>query len=335
MTDSTTATTTAATAPAADALPDTAVAAVSATLTKPRLVPRNPAQLTRLPVNARFMRKEEYDRLVANIRRDGCLTSVPLIYSGGEYDEGAELILSGNHRCDAAVEAGLDEIDCMVIEEQLSPQQLVALQLSHNAIAGEDDPATLKHLYDQLDDVDWRAYSGLDDADLQLLAEVQPEGLSEANLDFATVQLIFLPAELEAARSAFNEARFGQDETWLAARADYEQSLDTLASTHAAHKVTNVATALHAILAIAERHLTDLQAGYTTPDGDPIHTGNVGLETIVGARTLPAPAAITINKAIARAQGLGEIPRGEGWRLLERLAGEYLSGANYLTPELG
>ncbi|MEV4167216.1 hypothetical protein [Nonomuraea dietziae] len=29
----------------------------------------------------------------------------------------------------------------------------------------------------------------------------------------------------------------GQDETWLAARADYEQT--TPASTHAAHKVTN------------------------------------------------------------------------------------------------
>ncbi|GAA2701315.1 hypothetical protein GCM10010412_098990 [Nonomuraea recticatena] len=277
------------------------------------------------------MRKEEYDRLVANVRRDGCLTSVPLIYAGGEYDEGRELILSGNHRCDAAVDAEVFDIDAMLIEERLSPQQLIALQLSHNSIAGEDDPATLKHLYEQLDDVDWRAYSGLDDADLALLAEVQPEGLSEANLDFATVQLIFLPAELEAARTAFNEARVGQDETWLAARADYEQTLDTLASTHAAHKVTNVATALHAILAITERHLADLQDGYTNPDGDLTHTGHVGLETVIGARTLPAPAAITLNKAIARAQGLGEIPHGQGWQLLERLAGDYLSGANY-TP---
>ncbi|GAA3027420.1 ParB N-terminal domain-containing protein [Streptosporangium longisporum] len=299
-----------------------------------RLVRRDPRRLTRLPVNARFMRKEEYDRLVANVRRDGCLTSVPLIYSGGEHDEHEELILSGNHRCDAAVDAGVFEIDAMLIDEPLSDQQLIALQLSHNAIAGEDDPATLKHLYEQLDDVDWRAYSGLDDADLQLLAEVTAEGLSEANLDFATVQLIFLPAELEAARTAFNDTRFGQDETWLAARADYAQTLDTLASTHAAHRVGNVATALHAILTIVERHLGDLQDGYTSPQGEPLHAGRVGLETVLGARTLPAPAAITLNKAIARAEGLGEIPQGQGWQLLERLAGEYLSGPNHTPPEV-
>ncbi|MGC5004799.1 ParB N-terminal domain-containing protein [Streptomyces sp. DT203] len=298
---------------------------------RPRLVRRNPADLQLLPVNARFFRKEEYDRLVENVRRDGCLTSVPLVYSGGEYEEGRELVLSGNHRTMAAVDAGVDAIDVMLIEEHLDEQQLIAIQLSHNSIAGEDDPATLKQLYEQLDDVDWRAYSGLDDEQLQLLAEVSPEGLSEANLDFATVSLVFLPLELEAAREAFDQARLGQDASWLAARADYEQTLDTLASTHAAHKVGNVATALHAILTIVENHLTDLQAGYQSPDGTPLHSGTVGLETVLGARTLPAPAAVTINKAISAAEGRGEIEQGQGWRLLERLAGEYLSGDNYVS----
>lgn len=298
---------------------------------RPRLVRRNPANLQLLPVNARYMRKEEYDRLVANVRRDGCLTSVPLVYGGGEYEEGRELVLSGNHRTMAAVDAGVDEVDVMLIEEHLSEQQLVAIQLSHNSIAGEDDPATLKQLYDQLDDVDWRAYSGLDDDQLNLLAEVSPEGLSEANLDFATVSLIFLPPELEAARVAFDQARVGQNESWLAARADYEQVLDSLASTHAAHKVGNVATALHAILAIVENHLTDLQAGYQSPDGEPLHAGTVGLETVLGARSLPASAAVTINKAIAAAEGREEIPQGQGWRLLERLAGEYLAGPNHTS----
>ncbi|MGW2951527.1 ParB N-terminal domain-containing protein [Streptomyces eurythermus] len=302
---------------------------------RPRLVQRDPRKLTRLPVNARFMTKEEYDLLVRNIKADGCLTSVPLIYGAGEYPEGEELILSGNHRCDASVDADLPEITCMLIDDPQEKDQLIARQLSHNAIAGKDDPATLKHLYDQIEDVDWRAYSGYDDEQLQLLADVSPEGLSEANLDFATVALIFLPPELEAAREAFNQARAGQNEYWLAARADYEQTLDTLASTHAAHKVGNVATALHAILAIAENHLDELAAGYTAPDGTHAHTGHVGLETVLGARTLPAPAAVTLNKAIAAAEGRGEIEHGQGWRLLERLAGEYLSGTNHVPATDG
>ncbi|MEU7093008.1 ParB N-terminal domain-containing protein [Kitasatospora aureofaciens] len=294
-----------------------------------RLVRRDPRLLTRLPVNAHYQTKEEFDRLVANIKEDGCLTSVPLVYGAGEYEEGRELVLSGNHRCDAAVAAGLDEIDVMLIDDAQSKDQLIARQLSHNAITGKDDPATLQQLYDQIEDVDWRAYSGLDDEVLQLLAEVSPEGLSEANLDFATVSLVFLPNELEAAREAFDLARLSQNASWLAARADYEQTLDTLASTHAAHKVGNVATALHAILAIVENHLTDLQTGYQTPTWEALHTGQVGLETVLGARTLPAPAAVTLNKAIAAAEGRGEIQQGQGWRLLERLAGEYLSGSNW------
>ncbi|MGC0418393.1 ParB N-terminal domain-containing protein [Embleya sp. AB8] len=307
----------------------------TSTSLKPRLVRRDPRLLTRLSVNARYMTKEEYDRLVANVKEDGCLTSVPLVYGAGEYDEGRELVLSGNHRCDAAVEAEVFEIDVMLIDDPQEKDQLIARQISHNSISGRDDPATLKQLYDEIEDVDWRAYSGLDDEQLQLLAEVSPEGLSEANLDFATVSLVFLPPELEAAREAFEQARLGQNASWLAARADYEQTLDTLASTHAAHKVGNVATALHAILAIVENHITDLQQGYTSPDGEPLHSGTVGLETVLGARHLPAPAAVTINKAIAAAEGRGEITQGQGWRLLERLAGKYLSGANHVPGTTG
>ncbi|MFV5998959.1 hypothetical protein ACNPQM_43335 [Streptomyces sp. NPDC056231] len=87
------------------------------------------------------------------------------------------------------------------------------------------------------------------------------------------------------------------------------------------------------MLGIVEAHLTDLQAGYTSPQGEPLHTGQVGLETVFGARHLPAPAAVTINKAIAAAEGRGEIEQGQGWRLLERLAGEYLSGPNHVPSE--
>jgi ParB/Sulfiredoxin domain len=170
----------------------------------PRLDSADPRGLTLLEVNARFMRKEQYDRLVANIRRDGCLTSVPLVWH--DTAEQRLVVLSGNHRVQAAIDADLDEIPVMVVDEPLSRERQIALQLSHNAIAGEDDPATLKQLYDELDDVDWRTYSGLDDKQLGLLAEVNLEGLSEANLDFATIQLVFLPAELEAAKAALDEA---------------------------------------------------------------------------------------------------------------------------------
>jgi hypothetical protein len=274
------------------------------------------------------MRHEEYQRLVANVRRDGCLTSVPLIYSGaGEHAEGHELILSGNHRCDAAVDAGLDEIDAMLIDEHLTPDQLVAIQLSHNAIAGEDDPATLKQLYEQIDDVDWRGYAGLDDKELDLLDQVSLEGLSEASLDFQTITLVFLPSELAAAKAALDAVGRYADETWLAAYQDYNTTLDALSSAHTAHQVGNIATALGIILTIVETHLTDLQPGYVDRDGQPSRKGTTAIETVLGTRAVPIDTAAVLIRAIKESERAGHTEPGKSWQLLDRLAREYLATA--------
>jgi ParB-like nuclease domain len=289
----------------------------------------DPRALTLLEVNARFMRKETFDRLVDNVRRDGGLTSVPLVWD--DAGAGRRVVLSGNHRIMAAIDAGLDQVEVMVVDQPLSRARQVALQLSHNAIEGEDDPATLKHLYDELDDVDWRSYSGLDDKQLGLLAELNLEGLSEANLDFAAVQLVFLPHELDAARTAIDEAKSitQADARWLAAYTDYEPTLDALATAHGAHNVGNVATALGVILAVFERHLDELRDGvwYDPESGEATVNARrlVPVETILSGRSMPADAAAVVAKAIDAAVRAGAVPVEERWRALELFAAAYLT----------
>lgn len=287
----------------------------------------DPRELTLVEVNARFMRKEVFDRLVANIRRDGALTSTPLVWN--DQATGRMVVLSGNHRIMAAREVGLEQVDVIVVDQPLSRARQVALQLSHNAIEGEDDPATLRQLYEELDDVDWRAYSGLDDKQLDLLAQVDLEGLSEANLDFATVQLVFLPHELDAARASFDEARklVQADARWLAAYADYETTLDALATAHGAHNVGNVATALGLILAVFERHLDELRDAWLDPDaGEPVDARRlVPIETILGTRSMPADAGAVLARAVDRMVRKGEVPADQRWRALELLAADYLA----------
>ena len=290
----------------------------------------DPTSLTLLEVNARYMRKETFDRLVDNVRRDGALTSTPLVWN----DEVGErmVVLSGNHRIMAAREVGLAEVDVIVVDQPLSRARQIALQLSHNAIEGEDDPATLKQLYEDLDDVDWRAYSGLDDKSLDLLPQVDLEGLSEANLDFATVQLVFLPHELDAARASLDEARklVQADARWLAGYTDYEPTLDALATTHSAHNVGNVATALGLILAVFERHLDELRDGvwYDPESGEPIGNARqlVPIETILNGRTMPADAAAVVAQAVDRMVRTGDVPADQRWRALELMAADYLAG---------
>jgi hypothetical protein len=289
----------------------------------------DPRTLTLLEVNARFMRKETFDRLVANVRSDGALTSAVLVWDDTAGDR--RVVLSGNHRTMAAIEAGLPEVPAIFVDQELTRARQVALQLSHNAIEGEDDPATLKALYEELDDVDWRAYSGLDDKQLDLLAKVDLEGLSEANLDFATVMLTFLPLELDAARASFDEAKklVQADARWMAAYRDYEPTLDALGTAHAAANVGNVATALGLILAVFERHLDELREGvwYDPETTEPIGNAHrlVPIETILGTRTMPADAAAVVTRAVDKLVRAGDVPADQRWRALELLAADHLA----------
>lgn len=295
-------------------------------LAEPTPVRRRLADLTLLDVNARFMNKETYDRLVQNLREDGHLTSTPLIYSGGdEYEEGHELVLSGNHRVQAGIDAGIEEAWFLLVEQHLPKARQIALQLSHNAIEGEDDLAILKQLYEAIEDVDARAYAGLDDKTLDLLDKIDLQSLSEANLNFHTVNLVFLPPEADAARDALELLGKSADETWLAAYRDYNATLDGLAAAHSSHNIGNVATALGVLIALTERHLTDLQEGYLDPESpEPRHKGHVGLEVVLGTRTVPAATAAALTRALKTAVDSGKVESGKPWQLLDQMVADYL-----------
>jgi hypothetical protein len=289
------------------------------------MVRRRLADLTLLDVNARYMTKERYDRLVANIRTDGCLTSVPLLYGAGDYDEGHELVLSGNHRVQAGIDAGVVEDDFKLIDTRLPKAEQIAKQLSHNAIEGDDDIAILKLLYESIEDIDWRGYAGLDDKQLDLLDKVDVASLSEANLDFQTISLVFLPAEADTARTAFESLTGAADEVWLAAYRDYQPTLDALASAHSAWNVGNIATALGILVALTERHITDLQAGYLDPSSpEPRHKGHVGLEVVLGTRTVPAATAAALGRCLKTAVDSGKVETGKPWQLLDLMCADYL-----------
>lgn len=291
-----------------------------------RLVRRKLDSLTLLEVNARYMRKEVYDNLVGNLRQDGVLTSTPLIYSGdGEYAEGAELVLSGNHRVKAAIEAGIDEADFILIDQRLPKAKQLALQLSHNAIEGEDDLSVLKQLYESIDTVEDRTFAGLDDRTLELLQKVDAESLGEVDLNWHIVQIVFLPPEAEKARKALDQLGTSGDERWLAAYKDYEALLDSLASVHDAHNVGNLATAFGILIELAESHLTDLQDGFLDPDGrETRNHGGVGLEVVLGSRVVPPSTAAALTRALRTAINDGKVDAEKPHQLLDLLIANYL-----------
>lgn len=96
----------------------------------------DPKKIKLLKLNARYMEENEYNKLVANVKKDGKLTSVPFCHI---IDKNEIEVLSGNHRVMASVDAGLNEIEIMLCKEKLSKEQCIAIQLSHNSIEGKDD----------------------------------------------------------------------------------------------------------------------------------------------------------------------------------------------------
>ena len=280
------------------------------------------ADLKKQRINARFMKGDTFRQLVANLEKDGSLTSVPLVRPDGD----GHRILSGHHRVAAAVEAGITEAACMVLDEEISRQQEVALVLSHNSLSGEDDPATLKAMYEELDDTEWMDYSGLDDRTLELLDEVSTEGLSEANLSFSTINLVFLPHEKEAAEEALFEAKkqVGSGDKWLAGIAQYEPTLNALETVKSSYAIGNIATALGIVLAVFENNLTQLADGWVDKSGKPRRKKPVPMETVFGTRLVDSPVAAKVLAAVKQAEKAGDVPDGDPWAFVGYLADTYL-----------
>ena len=264
-----------------------------------RVIQIDPRELKLLKLNARYMRHEEYQRLVANIKRDGQLTSAPFACKDGD----KYLVLSGNHRTQAVIAAGLKSIPCIVTDDELSEDQKTSIQLSHNSLVGKDDPYILKELYDKILDLSWKEYSGLDNKTLEMLDKMTAQSLSEADLQYLTLSVVFLPDELESAQNIIKDAIESTktaDATWLTKRSQYDDWLDAQESVQSSYKIKNVAVAFDIILKMFKQNITQLQKAYARLEDDKKW---VELETVVGRNKIPANIAKKLSKAVRKIQG--------------------------------
>lgn len=279
----------------------------------------NPREIKLLEVNARYMKQEEYKRLVENVKVDKGLSSVPFCC----YDEDWNLeCLSGNHRIMAAIDAGLKEIDVMVTRDELSEAKKRAIQLSHNAIEGQDDLAILKEIYESIDDVELKEYSGLDDEMLQELDKIGTQSMASAKLDFQVLQIVVLPDELERAKQVIEKVK--QEIKGMAFTLrfeEYDSWLDSMETVGKSIGIKNTATTLMAMLDLVERHVGDLREEW-------IKKGNpkqwIPLNTITGSSKIRVSDGMKVEKAVQLLVDKGEIKKGERYKVFGVLAEKYL-----------
>ncbi|MFJ4716783.1 hypothetical protein [Streptomyces sp. NPDC088785] len=283
--------------------------------------------LKTLDLNARFMRHEQYQQLVRNLRRDQVLTSTPFVWH--DVASGDRIVLSGNHRTKASVEAGIEEITWLETSDPLTESQRIAIQLSHNAIAGEDDPAILKTLSEQIDDLDLRQYAGLDDATLELLADLDSPSLGEANLAFQTLAIVFLPDDLKEAQGVLNDAlglAASSDAIWVAAPpASTTRPWQPSTSPPRAPTSPTSPPPSASSWRASKNHADELvDVWYDRDTGEPKHHGMAPLFTLFHTDAMPTKAAAVVEKALQQAVAHGDVPAEHRYKALELWATQYL-----------
>jgi len=93
-------------------------------------------------INPQQMKDGDFKRLVNSIKKDGVLTSSILVQNIGN---GKYRCISGHHRIKAAIKAGLNEAECIIVKD-IDESTRIRLQLQHNDIHGEPDQSLVQEL---------------------------------------------------------------------------------------------------------------------------------------------------------------------------------------------
>ena len=209
--------------------------------------------------NARYMTADQMRRLSGNIKKDGATTSAVLIYPDTETKK--LVVLSGNHRVEAAKLAGQSVVPVMVIQNYLTPERRVSIQLSHNAITGQDDPNILGRLYESLS-LQYKAYSGLTDDSFNVLEKLDIDSLSLGTPKYEEITLLFLPSEKEVFQKAVEiiDKSKATKTIHLAHYEEFGRLFDALVLVKERNNVFNSAVALRDLVDLAMERLEQLKA---------------------------------------------------------------------------
>ena len=104
----------------------------------------NTKDILNAELNANRMTDEEMAKLIKNIQKSGGLSSAITCYKRAD---GKFVIISGHHRFKACVKLNFVQVPVIyALESDLTKDEIIALQLSHNSLHGSDDKGILKRL---------------------------------------------------------------------------------------------------------------------------------------------------------------------------------------------
>lgn len=225
-----------------------------------RLMVVDPKSLTLLKDNARFFKRETFRQLRDNIAADKRLSSTPLCY---RYEDGKIEVLSGNHRVQASIEANIPYILALVITEELDKSKRIAIQLSHNALVGEDDQSILANLWAQIDLVQDKLYSGLDSEMLKELGDVELVNFSTPQVPAHMITFMFTDGEksqLSEILELLADAAKKSSDVHVFAGSQYEEFTKLIGDVKNSEKIRDSSLAMTRLMEIVSEWLENNKA---------------------------------------------------------------------------
>lgn len=205
--------------------------------------------------NARYFKPEKFKQLVTNIKESG-MESLPFVIPSkkapGKYD-----IISGHHRVDGAKEAGKEVILVLVADKNLTRDQIVSKQLSHNALVGVDDQTLLAELFQSIEDIDQKIASGLNDD----IGKIDYESLNFRVGTFKEFTVQFLPEDIGIYDEAMMEVLASETliksgtEVRLASMKDFERFAKVIRKVKKCENIKSNGVALLRIIELAEEYM--------------------------------------------------------------------------------
>jgi hypothetical protein len=217
------------------------------------------AELREQDINANVMPVGMFNALVANVRRNAALESLPLCATREATPNVIEVV-SGHHRTRAAVAAGL-EYGVVLCYERLTDSEIKAKQLAHNAIQGTSDPDIVKEIFGRIESLDARIESYIDPelvtppTDPVRFEQVDVDPLADAK----TVTLVFLPTIARDFTRAMEVLKAEPDLVYVASREAFDGFREAVNRVRSDLEVLAYPTAVAELTRLAMERLVQLQ----------------------------------------------------------------------------
>ena len=218
-------------------------------------------------MNANEMSGEDFAALCDNIGKSG-LSSTPCCY---KKPDGRFTMISGHHRLRACKKLRYSSIGILYCnEDELTRDEIIAIQLSHNSLHGEDNKSILKKLFEQIKSVDFKKFAHIN---IDEINAVSVDGISvSAMKENFVFSIILYPNSFQNIDELFGDIREQARKSDAVILADLESNetffLKLQKEIGNTYAIKSPAVTFAKMLELASERLTQIQEEYDMVGGE-------------------------------------------------------------------